>query len=239
MTTDVVQEPTPLNKLLFDGINSDIIDAKSNLDVYATPPANPENGQLYYDSYYKDVFIYLDGQWIGIFQSYVDFGANIMPTTGWTNVDSSNSNQKSSNEFGNWELKSSKEPSGSFTGAVSRISDGDVDTKTNCSFSDSTERAIIDIECSNRVKPTKLYIYCETINNGYFYGFNEESEEWESLNEEKIQVGSSGWTTVLLTCNKHYKKFRFKFGRQNSSYATGYIYEFRIIEGNIILPKNL
>lgn len=96
---------TPQNKVLFDNIKDCIMDAKSNLDVYATAPANPVDGQVYYDSYYKDVFIYLDGKWIGIFQSYVNFEANIMPTTGWTNFESSSSKQKSTNQYGEWVIE--------------------------------------------------------------------------------------------------------------------------------------
>lgn len=227
---------TPQNKVLFDNIKDCIIDAKSNLDVLPNAPENPENGQIYYDTYYKDVFIYLNGAWVGIFQSYYEYNSNIIATTGWSG---DNSVDTASNNYGTWTLtKVQNCYAGSL--AIRRVSDGDFDTQMQSISLGSSDKMIIDIECSNRIKPSKMKLSAKSLKSGYIYGLNESTGNWDVLNSDEFSYGSTQQTEeYILNASVHYKHFRIEVGRQSSSNATAFIYEIQFTEGNIILPKNL
>lgn len=223
-----------MNKIFFDSIKTSIADAKSNLDVFAASPENPVNGQLYCDSYFNDVFVYVNGQWKSLFMIYREFTENIVPITGWAGDSTSIS---SSNEYGEWKISNNQSVSAD---VMSRISDNDIDTSTRTTLDSATATFDIEIELEKRLKVSTFEISTQNVKNGYIYGYDESTSAWEFITDVFENTSADSYKKHLLTClsDKFYTKFKISAGRYSSSKTIPYIFEFIIKEGTIMIPKD-
>lgn len=234
MTTQVIQEGTPLNKPFFELVKQAIADAKTNLDVFSAPPQNPINGQLYCDSYLNDVFIYIDGQWKSVFFNYEEFTQDILPVTGWAGDRISIS---ASNDYGIWRISNNKNVSDT---NMAKICDDDVDTSASASFESDADTFDVVIESPKRIKATTFRIANYNIKNGYIYGYDDATGTWDVLTDMFANTLADNYDSNVLNClsDKYYTKFKISVGRYSADETQGRLYEFEIREGTIMIPKN-
>lgn len=218
--------------MLFDSIKEAILDAKSNLNIYETPPENPKEGEMYYNSFFDDVFIYVGGNWQSLFLDYREFNDAIIPADGWSVDD--NSKFTASNEYGDW--------SGEVNQSVALkkfygLFDNDIDTGILETFSSASDVLEVTIDINKKIRPNVFEVCTnDQIKNCYIYGYDEETSTWETITEE---IPSSYYSTKYITSktDKWYKKFKISANRRSSSYNSPGFYTFQITSGTIILNK--
>ena len=155
--------------------------------------------------------------------------------TSWTKSETSQSEYApdyiSTNDYGQWTIKSSAFASGTGNLDVHYA----FDNKKNTHFqsqglSELNSIAYIEIDSPIDICPKVFYIIVERINGFTIQGFNA-NNEWEDITSISGQIGDKTEKIVGIQTSKYYTKFKVNMKRYTSSKKYPHVYEFQIISG--------
>lgn len=221
MITPAIQAGTALNKVLFDSINSDILDRLLISDKATSEEAKEGKD----DSKYMTPLKVQEITDISCKAMYQPIIGKIFPTT-WQTV-TQYYNYKATNNYGQWTI-SSPTPYERSGRELYNMFDGDTSTEFS---GHSWYNDYLQIDCPIVIIPTKITIIHMYLSSGYISGYNVLTNVWETIASIPVSDNSVTTTIVTLDVYKPYSKLRIGGNENASVVGAPDIFEFSIDSG--------